>query len=95
LAHITGGGLLDNIPRLFRSPIAAHIRKESWEVPPIFKMIQRQGKIDEREMYRVFNMGIGMAIFCSPADADELLAALPGARVIGEVIPGERNVLIN
>lgn len=95
LAHITGGGLLNNIPRLFRSPIAAHIRKGSWEIPPIFKMIQRQGQIDEREMYRVFNMGIGMAVFCSAAAAEGLLAALPGARIIGEVIPGKRNVIID
>lgn len=95
LAHITGGGLLDNIPRLFRSPIAARIRKGSWEIPPIFTMIRRQGRIDEREMYRVFNMGIGMAVFCSATAAEGLLAALPGARIIGEVIPGERNVLID
>ena len=95
LAHITGGGLLENIPRLFRSPVTARIRKGSWEIPPIFKMIQKQGRIDEREMYRVFNMGIGMAVFCSPAQTPQLLAALSDARVIGEVIPGERQVLID
>jgi phosphoribosylformylglycinamidine cyclo-ligase len=94
LAHITGGGLLDNIPRLLRRGLAAHLRKGSWDIPPIFKMIQKQGDIDEEEMYRVFNMGIGMVLFCLPADVDELLAALPGARVIGEMVEGKGPVII-
>jgi phosphoribosylformylglycinamidine cyclo-ligase len=89
LAHITGGGLSDNIPRVLRRGLAAHLRKGSWDIPPIFGMIQKQGDIDEEEMYRVFNMGIGMALFCLPGDVDELLAALPEARIIGEVVEGK------
>jgi phosphoribosylformylglycinamidine cyclo-ligase len=57
-------------------------------------MIQEQGDIDEQEMYRVFNMGIGMAVFCLPADVDELLAALPEARMIGEMVEGGEPVII-
>ncbi|MCL0065427.1 phosphoribosylformylglycinamidine cyclo-ligase [Dehalococcoidia bacterium] len=94
LAHITGGGLLDNIPRLIPSGLAAHLRKGSWDVPLIFEMTQKQGDIDEQEMYRVFNMGIGMALFCLPADVDDLLAALPEAKVIGEVVKGKEPVVI-
>ncbi|MBT9166045.1 MAG: Phosphoribosylformylglycinamidine cyclo-ligase [Chloroflexi bacterium] len=92
LAHITGGGLRDNIPRV--CGLGAHLRKGSWDIPFIFEMIQKQGDIDEQEMYRVFNMGIGMALFCSPGDADEMLAALPKARIIGEVVEGEGPVTI-
>ncbi|MCL0064429.1 phosphoribosylformylglycinamidine cyclo-ligase [Dehalococcoidia bacterium] len=94
LAHITGGGLLDNIPRLFAWGLAAHLTKGSWDIPPIFEVIQKQGDIDEQEMYRVFNMGVGMALFCSPGDVDELLAPLPEARIIGEVVEGEEPVVI-
>lgn len=94
LAHITGGGLMDNLPRVFQSGLSAYIREGSWEVPPIFWMIQRKGNISMSEMYRVFNMGIGMALFCSPEDADELLAALPGGVIIGEVRTGEGKTVI-
>jgi phosphoribosylformylglycinamidine cyclo-ligase len=94
LAHITGGGLPDNIPRLLRRGLAAHLRKGSWDIPPIFEMIQKQGNIDEQEMYRVFNMGIGMALFCLPGDVDELLVALPEARIIGEIVEGKKPVII-
>jgi len=94
LAHITGGGLLDNIPRLFRSGISARLRKGSWKTPSIFAMIQKQGNIDEQEMYRVFNMGVGMALFCSPSEANGLLGTLPEASLIGEVVEGEGQISI-
>lgn len=95
LAHITGGGLLENIPRLFRSGLSAHLRKGSWDIPTIFEMIEKSGNIDEQEMYRVFNMGVGMALFCSPSEVDGLMDALPEARCIGEVVIGEGQVLID
>jgi len=94
LAHITGGGLLDNIPRLLTSGLAAYLIKGSWDILPIFEMIQKRGSIDEQEMYRVFNMGIGMTLFCSPGDVNGLLAALPEARIIGKVAVGEDPVVI-
>ena len=96
LAHITGGGLIDNPPRPLSSNLAAGIRRGSWEVPAIFRLIQKEGNVAEQEMYRVFNMGVGMAVYCSPADVDQLLSALPGSRLIGEVVArrGDERVLI-
>jgi phosphoribosylformylglycinamidine cyclo-ligase len=95
MAHITGGGLLENIPRTLPSGHSVHIRKGSWKVLPIFEMIQNQGDIGEQEMYRVFNMGIGMVLFCSPGEASKLLAALPESKLIGEVTKGNGQVLID
>jgi phosphoribosylformylglycinamidine cyclo-ligase len=90
LAHITGGGLVGNIPRILPNGVAAHINKHSWDIPPIFRLIQGKGKITEREMYQVFNMGIGMTIVCSPRHVDEIVSVLPQAKVIG-VITKKRN----
>jgi phosphoribosylformylglycinamidine cyclo-ligase (EC 6.3.3.1) len=86
LAHITGGGFIGNIPRILPQGITVHLHKGSWNVPPIFKLIQGKGNVAEAEMYRVFNMGIGMAIVCSPRELSELTTALPEVKVIGEVI---------
>jgi phosphoribosylformylglycinamidine cyclo-ligase len=86
MAHITGGGLVDNVPRILPQGMAAKFNSQSWEVPPIFHLIQRQGNVARDEMFHVFNMGIGMAIVCSPDDAAQLTKALPEAKVIGEVI---------
>ena len=86
LAHITGGGFIGNIPRILPQGLAAHINKGAWQVPPIFSLIQKQGNIEDSEMYQVFNMGIGMTIICSPQKVSELSAVLPDARVIGKVI---------
>ncbi|MFQ5924785.1 MAG: phosphoribosylformylglycinamidine cyclo-ligase [Dehalococcoidia bacterium] len=86
VAHITGGGLVGNLPRILPQGLAAKIEKGSWEIHPIFSMIQKQGNIDEREMYRVFNMGIGMALVCSQNDSQELMKAIAEARLIGQVV---------
>jgi len=96
LAHITGGGLMGNIPRILPQGLAAHLHKGSWNIPPIFKLIQKQGDIEEAEMYRVFNMGIGMTIMCSPQQVTKLTAALPQVKVIGEVVKakGKERVII-
>ena len=96
MAHITGGGLIDNVPRTLPDGLAVRLHASSWMVPPIFQLIQQQGNIDPDEMYRVFNMGIGMAVICSPGSAAELTNALPESRVIGEVIEqsGEARVII-
>jgi phosphoribosylformylglycinamidine cyclo-ligase len=96
LAHITGGGLIDNVPRILPPGLAAHFDGRSWTVPPIFGLIQKRGNISRLEMYRVFNMGIGMVVVCSPDSVKELTQALPEAKVIGEVVKqggGERVVI--
>lgn len=87
LAHITGGGFEGNIPRVLQRGLAVQIDKDAWEVPPIFKLVQKLGKVSDSEMYRVFNMGIGMIIFCSPEQVSEILKRLPEAKKIGKVIP--------
>jgi phosphoribosylformylglycinamidine cyclo-ligase len=85
LAHITGGGLVDNVPRVLPEGLAAKFDSQTWSVPPIFQLIQKRGNVDRDEMYHVFNMGIGMAVICSSDNVDHLTKSLPEARVIGEV----------
>jgi len=89
LAHITGGGFPANIPRILPEGLAAHIHKDSWDVLPIFRLIQEKGDIEPAEMYQVFNMGMGMAIICSSDEVNELTTALPQAKVVGEVVKAE------
>ena len=89
LAHITGGGIPGNLPRTIPDRLAARIDKKAWEVPSVFSLIQRQGNVDEQEMYRVFNMGIGMMVICSPDTADKFIEGVPDSKVIGEVIEQE------
>jgi phosphoribosylformylglycinamidine cyclo-ligase len=86
IAHITGGGFPGNIPRILPEGVAAHIKKNSWDILPIFKLIQKEGNINETEMYQVFNMGIGVTIVCSPQQLTQIVSILPQARVIGEII---------
>ena len=99
LAHITGGGLIDNIPRILPEGAAVKIEKGSWDVLPIFELLQQLGNVSEREMYRTFNMGVGMVIVCSPSDAGAIEAHLRDRNekyfAIGEVIAGNREVLIS
>ena len=86
LAHITGGGLIDNVPRMLPEGLTARFDSRKWEVPQIFSLLQRLGNIDHDEMYHVFNMGIGMVVACAPENVSGLEAGLPGATVIGEVV---------
>jgi phosphoribosylformylglycinamidine cyclo-ligase len=85
LAHITGGGLIENVPRVLPEGLTAVFDGKKWTVPPIFRLIQRKGNVDEQEMYRVYNMGIGMVVICSPENTSGLLKSLPGAMIIGEI----------
>jgi phosphoribosylformylglycinamidine cyclo-ligase len=96
MAHITGGGLIDNVPRVLPQGLAAKFDSQSWSVPPIFNLIQKRGSVDREEMYHVFNMGIGMVVICSKGKVSRLTKALPNAMVIGEVIKqkGEVRVVI-
>nr|CAB3460461.1 unnamed protein product [Digitaria exilis] len=92
LAHITGGGFTDNIPRVFPSGLGAKIFTGSWEVPPVFKWLQQVGNIDDAEMRRTFNMGIGMVLVVSREAADRIIEESHGSNPayrIGEVIEGE------
>ena len=96
MAHITGGGLPGNLPRILPQGLAAQLQSGSWTVPPIFSLIQEQGSIDKEEMYRVFNMGIGMVLACSRSDVKWLTKAIADSKVIGEVVEqkGEERVVI-
>jgi phosphoribosylformylglycinamidine cyclo-ligase len=86
MAHITGGGLIDNVPRILPEGLAARFNSKVWAVPPIFPLLQRLGNVDREEMYHIFNMGIGMVVACAPENVSGLEAGLPGVRVIGEVV---------
>ncbi len=89
MAHITGGGLIGNVPRVLPQGMAARFHSQAWTVPPIFQLIQHRGNIAQSEMYRVFNMGIGMVVICSPDNVERIVGALPEAHIIGEVIEQE------
>ena len=98
LAHITGGGLLDNIPRILPEGTAVTIDKNSWPVLPIFTLMQQIGNVSEAEMYRTFNMGVGIVIICAGSDVPLLKLHLSerGEKCyqIGSVIKGNRDVSI-
>ena len=96
MAHITGGGIVDNVPRILPPGVAVRFNRQAWTVPPIFQLIQRRGNVAQGEMYRVFNMGIGMVLICSPDNVDRITGALPEAKVIGEVVKmaGKARVVI-
>lgn len=89
VAHITGGGFYENVPRMIPDGMVADIDTETWTVLPVFKLLQKYGNIDEREMYNVFNMGIGMVVSVAAEDAtkavDTLKAAGTDARIIGTI----------
>lgn len=89
LAHITGGGLVDNLPRVFPEGLGARVRRGAWVEPPIFELLRGLGDVADREMYRVFNMGVGMVVVVKPDDADSAVALLEregeNAVVIGEI----------
>ena len=87
LAHITGGGLVDNLPRVLPKTCDAHIDTRSWRVPPIFEVLRKNGKVSQTEMYQVFNMGIGMAVIVSSKDAGSM-ARLLKAKPIGKISAG-------
>jgi phosphoribosylamine--glycine ligase/phosphoribosylformylglycinamidine cyclo-ligase len=85
MAHITGGGFEANLPRVLPAGVGARLDRSAWDVLPIFQVIQAKGGISEAEMYRVFNMGIGMVLVVSPEQVDEALSSVPDALVVGEI----------
>jgi len=86
-AHITGGGLIDNLPRVLPADRDAEIDTASWKIPAIFGAMEKAGKVDREEMFQVFNMGIGMVLIVSEKSAPAVLAQTKG-RVIGRIVPG-------
>jgi phosphoribosylformylglycinamidine cyclo-ligase len=93
IAHITGGGLIDNIPRILPEGVAAEIKLGSWVVPPLFKLLASATRIGAEELHQVFNMGIGMVFIVAEKDARET-ARLARGKIIGRIVPGARNVTL-
>ncbi|MCI8447317.1 MAG: phosphoribosylformylglycinamidine cyclo-ligase [Eubacterium sp.] len=97
-SHITGGGFYENVPRMLPEGVCARIKKDSYEVPAIFRMIAAAGSVEEKVMYNTYNMGIGMVLALDPADADQAVktaqAAGEEAFVIGEIDDGEKGVML-
>ena len=97
LAHITGGGITENLPRILPEGCAAEIDRRAWTVPPIFQFIQDRGGVGRDDMYRTFNMGIGLIIACTAREAERVVntvarAGEPNAVRIGFVVSGDRAV---
>lgn len=97
-SHITGGGFYENVPRMLREGTKAVIRKDSYEVPAIFRLLAERGNIEEKIMYNTYNMGIGMIVAVDPADADKTMEAIRTAGetpyVIGSIEEGEKGVTL-
>ena len=85
MAHITGGGLMDNVPRMLPDGLAASFTAGSWQPPPIFSVLQEQSDVTPEEMYRVFNMGLGMVLVCDAAQADRVATVVQGSSIVGRV----------
>lgn len=97
-SHITGGGFYENIPRMLPDGVRAVVKKDSYKIPPIFEMLQKDGDIEETMMYNTFNMGLGMVLAVDPADVDKTLEAIKAAGedgyVVGSVEAGEKGVTL-
>lgn len=98
ISHITGGGFYENMPRMLREGVSLKIKKDSFPILPIFKLIQKEGNIPQRDMYNTFNMGIGMAIIVKKEDVQKAIEVLEEqgekAYLIGEVIEGNKEIEI-
>jgi phosphoribosylformylglycinamidine cyclo-ligase len=96
MAHITGGGITDNLPRILPAGTAAHVRRGAWTVPPIFQWLQASGHVPVDDMYRTFNMGIGLVLVCTGSLVDAVIEDLRSRHeapvVIGEVVRGQQEV---
>jgi len=99
MAHITGGGFLDNIPRVLPEGLDARVDRKSWEIPPLFRYFVEEGNVEEQEAFRVFNMGVGLVLMVNPEDEEYVAAALraQGEAVfhLGETLPGDRKVILD
>ncbi|HEY5621499.1 MAG TPA: phosphoribosylformylglycinamidine cyclo-ligase [Pontiella sp.] len=100
MAHITGGGLYDNVPRVLPDNVDAQFDRSTWDVPPVFRFIEDAGQVDHEEMFRVFNMGIGYVLMVDKEDVDQAMAIFVAnnqpAIIVGEVVTGTgRSILLN
>lgn len=97
-SHITGGGFYENVPRMLKDGVRAVIKKDSYQIPPIFGMLEKKGDIEEHMMYNTFNMGIGLVLAIDPKDVDTVLEAVKAAGetpyVIGHIEAGEKGVTV-
>ena len=97
-SHITGGGFYENIPRMLIDGMHAVVEKDSYPVPPIFKLLAEKGDIEEQMMYNTYNMGLGMIVAVNPADADKTMEAIKAAGdepyVVGHIEAGEKGVTL-
>jgi len=94
LAHITGGGFLENIPRILPEGVSVEINRGTWPELPIFGLMQKLGNVSDHEMFRTFNMGIGMVMVCSESDKDELCNSVAGCVEVGIAVAGRKEVAI-
>ena len=98
IAHITGGGFYENIPRMLKDGVHAVIEKDSYPIPPIFTLMAKKGNIEEQMMYNTYNMGIGMIVAVDPADVDKTMEAMRAAGdtpyVVGKITEGEKGVTL-
>ncbi len=96
MAHITGGGITENLPRVLPEGVSASIDTRAWDVPPLFRLLQERGGIAISEMFRTFNMGIGLIIVCAPSEAVDVVDALKASgespAVLGQALVGARDV---
>ena len=97
IAHITGGGLLDNVPRILPDGLAAAFERDAWRVPALFTLIQKQGTIGDADMFHAFNMGLGIVLAVAPEDAESIGAQVRDAKPVGRIVrqTDERRVIIN
>lgn len=95
LAHITGGGLLENIPRILPENVSVELKRGTWHELPIFGLMQKLGNVEDKEMFRTFNMGVGMIVVCSQEDKEFLLENLENCVEIGKVIDGNKQVFVS
>ena len=98
MAHITGGGITENLPRALPEGTCARIERGTWAVPAIFTFLEEAGRVPQDEMYRAFNMGVGLIVVCEESAVERALAQLaaagePGARVIGRIQAGSAGVV--
>jgi phosphoribosylformylglycinamidine cyclo-ligase len=92
LAHITGGGFLENIPRILPDNVSVEIKRGTWPEPPVFGVMQKLGNVSDKEMFRTLNMGIGMVVICSESDADQMNETIRDFCQIGRVTSGAKSV---
>ena len=98
ICHITGGGFYENIPRILPEGVDAKIDVGSWDIPPVFKLLQRKWNITDEEMFGTFNMGVGMMIIVGEKDAEQAIQILKeaeeGAKIKGKIVEGNRRVIL-